>query len=100
MARQEPSQGGYLSPGEEESGNADLTAWSSNEGVLCPGSHAWYGDIHKQTQEVQGLGYAWKPRPTRVKQGHFPALTHTHPTHPPPPPTPPHPSILETGWFI
>ena len=60
MARQEPSQGGYLSPSKEESGTTDLTAWTGSERAigpsLCPGSHMWYGETHKQTREVQGLG--------------------------------------------
>lgn len=59
MARQEPSQRGYLSPSEEESGTEDLTAGTGSKGAigpsLCPGSHVWYAETHKQTREVQGL---------------------------------------------
>lgn len=79
MARQEPSQRGYLSPSEEESGTEDLTAGTGSEGAigpsLCPGSHVWHVETHKQTQEVQGLGCAWEPCPAQAKTSHFPALT-------------------------
>lgn len=70
MARQEPSQGGYLSSSEEESGTADLTAWTSSERAigpgLCPGSRTWY-ETHKQTQDIQGLSCAWEPYPAEEK---------------------------------
>lgn len=35
MARQEPAQGGHLSPGEEGAGAADLSAWMAVKGPAC-----------------------------------------------------------------
>lgn len=74
MTRQEPSQGGYLSSNEEESGTADLTAWGGSKRAtgpsLCPVSHM-YGETHKQTGEVQGMGCDWELSPAQVKGAHF-----------------------------